>query len=53
MDTSVHGSQLSLSQVGKVGDLIVLNEKKWEHVVYQLGQQDVIRNVIKRGEVVV
>ena len=40
-------------QVGKVADLIILNEKKWEHVVYQFGQQDVIRNVIKAGEVVV
>ena len=36
-----------------MGDLILLNEKKWEHLVYQFGQQDVIRNVIKRGEVVV
>ena len=46
-------SLLTLFQAGKVGDLIILREKKWEHLVYQFGQQDVIRNVIKRGEVVV
>ena len=40
-------------KVGKVADLLILNEKKWEHLVYQLGQQDVIRHVVKRGEVVV
>ena len=38
--------------MGKVGDLIILNENKWEHLVYQFGQQDVIRHVIKRGQVV-
>jgi len=47
--SSTHGS----IEVGKVADLIILNEKKWEHVVYQLGQLEVIRNVIKAGEVVV
>ena len=36
-------------QVGKFADLIILSEKKWEHVVYQFGQQDVIRTVIKAG----
>ena len=40
-------------KVGKVADLLILNEKKWEHLVYQLGQQDVIRHVVKRGDVVV
>ena len=44
-----HGS----IEAGKVGDLVILAERRWEHVVYQLGQQDVIRHVVKRGDVVV
>ena len=43
--SETHGS----IEVGKFADLIILSEKKWEHVVYQLGQQDVIRTVIKAG----
>jgi len=46
--SETHGS----IEVGKVADLLILNEKKWEHLVYQLGQQDVIRHVVKLGEVV-
>ena len=45
--------QLACIQVGKVADLLILNEAKWEHLVYQFGQQDVIRNVVKHGDVVV
>jgi len=44
-----HGS----IEVGKVADLLILNESKWEHLVYQFGQQDVIKNVVKLGEIVV
>lgn len=44
-----HGSL----QVGKVADMLVLAEKKWEHLVYQLGSRDVIRHVVKGGTVVV
>jgi len=43
--SDTHGS----IEEGKVADLIVLNEKKWEHVVYQFGQQDVIKHVEKNG----
>jgi len=44
-----HGSL----QVGKVADMLVLGEKRWEHLVYQLGSRDVIRHVVKKGTVVV
>lgn len=46
--SATHGS----IEVGKVADMIVLTEKKWEHVVYQFGQQDMIKYVIKGGNVV-
>ena len=36
----------------QVGDMIVLNERKWEHLVYQLGDNHVVHNVIKDGDVV-
>jgi len=44
-----HGSL----QVGKVADMLVLGEKRWEHLVYQLGSRDVIRHVVKKGNIVV
>ena len=46
---ATHGSL----EVGKVADLLILTESNWEHLVYQLGQQDVIKHVVKNGEVVV
>jgi len=39
-------------QLGKVGDLIVLREKKWEHMVYQLGDNHAVNIVVKQGDVV-
>ena len=36
----------------QVGDLLVLAEKRWEHLIYQMGDSDVINYVIKKGEVV-
>jgi len=47
--SSTHGS----IEEGKVADLLILNERKWEHVVYQFGQQDVIKYVVKNGDIVV
>ena len=47
--SATHGS----IEVGKFADFIILNEKKWEHVVYQFGQQDVIKHVVKKGQIVV
>jgi len=44
-----HGSL----QVGKVADMLVLGEQRWEHLVYQLGSRDVIRHVVKKGTIVV
>ena len=37
---------------GKVGDMLVLETANWEHLVYQFGQQDVIKHVIKGGKVI-
>jgi len=45
--SSTHGS----IEVGKVADMVLLTEKKWEHVVYQFGQQDVIKQVVKGGDI--
>jgi len=45
---ATHGSL----EVGKTGDMVVLKEKKWEHLVYQFGDNNVIRHVIKQGKLV-
>ena len=42
-----HGSL----EVGKVGDMLILDAPKWEHLIYQLGDPP-IEKVIKRGKVV-
>ncbi|PSN55823.1 putative imidazolonepropionase [Blattella germanica] len=40
-------------QVGRVGDFVILNNQKWEHLIYQIGShQDLIEYVVKRGEIV-
>lgn len=46
--SNTHGS----IEVGKFGDLLVLSESRWEHLVYQLGSPEVIRHVVKKGDVV-
>lgn len=39
---------------GKRGDLIILSEPRWEHLIYQMAAQDhIIKYVIKNGKVVV
>ena len=39
-------------EVGKKGDILVLREENWEHLIYQIGsEQDVIKHVIVQGEV--
>ncbi|AWO98242.1 putative imidazolonepropionase [Scophthalmus maximus] len=44
-----HGSL----EVGKHGDLLVLNTTRWEHLIYQLGgHQELIRYVVIKGDVV-
>jgi len=45
---ATHGSL----ETGKVGDLLVLDTPRWEHLVYQLGQQDLIKCTVKRGRIV-
>jgi len=45
--SETHGSL----EVGKVGDMIILDAPKWEHLIYQLGDPP-ISAVIKRGVVV-
>ena len=40
-------------EVGKQADLVILDEPRWEHLVYQLGgHSDVIKYVVKDGHVV-
>ncbi|CAL8323031.1 unnamed protein product [Lota lota] len=47
--SDTHGSL----EVGKHGDLVLLNCRRWEHLIYQLGgHQEVIRYVIIKGSVV-
>lgn len=46
--SATHGSL----EVGKVGDLILLNASRWEHLIYQLVDPP-IELVVKKGCVVV
>lgn len=40
-------------EVGKLGDMLILDAPKWEHLIYQLGSyHHVIEYVVKRGKVV-
>ncbi|XP_042324541.1 probable imidazolonepropionase [Sceloporus undulatus] len=44
-----HGS----IEVGKQGDLLIINSPKWEHVIYQFGgHQELIEYVIVKGNIV-
>ncbi|XP_070710149.1 probable imidazolonepropionase [Pempheris klunzingeri] len=44
-----HGSL----EVGKHGDLLILNTTRWEHLIYQLGgHQELVRYVVIKGNVV-
>ncbi|RXN21445.1 putative imidazolonepropionase [Labeo rohita] len=44
-----HGSL----EIGKQGDLVIINAPRWEHLVYQFGgHQELIQYVIIKGEVV-
>ncbi len=36
----------------EVGDLLILGERRWEHLIYQMGDSDVISYVIKNGNIV-
>ncbi|XP_075886042.1 putative imidazolonepropionase [Nelusetta ayraudi] len=47
--SDTHGSL----EVGKHGDLLLINSPRWEHLIYQLGgHQDLIRSVVIKGHVV-
>lgn len=47
--SDTHGSL----EVGKHGDLLLINSPRWEHLIYQLGgHQDLIRSVVIKGRVV-
>ncbi|XP_029457437.1 probable imidazolonepropionase isoform X2 [Rhinatrema bivittatum] len=44
-----HGSL----EVGKQGDIIVINSSRWEHLIYQFGgHQELIKYVIVKGKIV-
>ncbi|XP_055053164.2 probable imidazolonepropionase [Misgurnus anguillicaudatus] len=44
-----HGSL----EIGKQGDLLIINAPRWEHLIYQFGgHQELIRYVIIKGEIV-
>ncbi|KAI8511180.1 putative imidazolonepropionase [Branchiostoma belcheri] len=44
-----HGSL----EVGKFGDLVIINAPRWEHLIYQLaGHDHLIKYVVKKGEVI-
>merc|ERR1719483_2776 len=46
------GSHGSIEK-GKVADLVILSETKWEHLVYQFGNHDkVVKHVVKNGELI-
>jgi imidazolonepropionase len=44
-----HGSL----EIGKNGDMVIINSARWEHLIYQLGCHDqLIKYVIKEGKIV-
>jgi len=46
---STHGSL----ETGKYGDFLILNTSRWEHLVYQMGDNDqTIGKVVKHGRIV-
>lgn len=48
--SETHGSL----EVGKVADIIIINAKRWEHIIYQMGNhRSIINFVIKRGTIVI
>lgn len=48
--SSTHGSL----EVGKVADIIIINAERWEHLIYQMGNQSsIINSVIKNGSILV
>ncbi|PNF31642.1 putative imidazolonepropionase [Cryptotermes secundus] len=47
------GSTHGAIQKGRVGDLVIINANKWEHIIYQLGShQHLIDIVVKKGKIV-
>ena len=36
----------------QVGDLLILKEGRWEHLVYQLGDNAAVQFVVKNGSIV-
>ncbi|XP_067931887.1 probable imidazolonepropionase [Watersipora subatra] len=47
--STTHGS----IEVGKLGDLVVLDTTRWEHLIYRIaGTADLVKHVIKSGEIV-
>ncbi|XP_074082722.1 putative imidazolonepropionase [Macrotis lagotis] len=47
--SDTHGSL----EVGKQGDLIIINSPRWEHLIYQLGgHQELIEYVVTKGKVI-
>lgn len=47
--SQTHGSL----EIGKQGDLVIINAPRWEHLVYQFGgHQELIKYVIIKGEIV-
>ena len=47
--SDMHGS----IEVGKWGDLVLIDAPRWEHVIYQMNASEIISHVIKKGLVVV
>uniref|UniRef100_A0A0K0FHJ8 Probable imidazolonepropionase n=1 Tax=Strongyloides venezuelensis TaxID=75913 RepID=A0A0K0FHJ8_STRVS len=47
------GSTHGAIAIGRVCDVVVLDANSWEHIIYRLsGHQHIIRNVIKKGQLV-
>lgn len=46
--SSTHGSL----EVGKVGDMVLIDAPRWEHVIYQMNAVEIISHVVKKGKVV-
>lgn len=46
------GDKYGSIEVGKFGDFVVINNPKWEHIIYELGGgTEIIDIVIKKGKI--
>ena len=46
--SDTHGS----IEVGKSGDLVIIDAPRWEHIIYQMNGCEIITHVVKKGQII-